>query len=30
MEIIDVYIGGGIVVAVMQVTILFTGWITKR
>ena len=30
MEIASIYIGGGIVVAVIQVTVLFAGWITKR
>lgn len=30
MEIVNLYIGGGVVVAVVQVTVLFTNWITKR
>ena len=30
MEIVNLYIGGGVVVAVVQVTVLFTSWITKR
>ena len=30
MEIVNLYIGGGIVIAAIQATVLFTGWITKR
>lgn len=30
MEIINVYIGGGIVIAAIQATVVFTSWITKR
>lgn len=30
MEIVNLYIGGGVVVAVIQVTVLFAGWINKR
>ena len=30
MEIVNLYIGGGIVITAIQVTVLFTGWITKR
>ena len=30
MEIVNLYIGGGIAIAAIQVTVLFAGWITKR
>ena len=29
MEIINIYIGGGIVIAAIQATVVFTSWITN-
>lgn len=30
MEIVNLYISGGVVIAVIQATVIFTSWITKR
>lgn len=30
MEIASIYIGGGVVIAVIQATVISTSWITKR